>query len=51
MLFSEMIAVGCEKQISYLLFLYEAHKLECIAWKKAKIPAAVQMVQFSNHHF
>jgi len=41
MLFSEMISVGCEKQISYLLFLYEKHNLECIAWKNAKIPAAV----------
>jgi hypothetical protein len=51
MLFSGMMAVGCEKQTSYLLFLNEAQKLECTAWKNAKIPAAVQMVHCSNHHF
>jgi hypothetical protein len=46
-----MIAVGCEKQLSYLLFLYKSHKLECTAWKNAKIPAAVRTVHFSNHNF
>jgi hypothetical protein len=46
-----MIAVGCEKEISYFLFLYEAHKLEWTAWKNAKIPAAIQMVHCGNHYF
>jgi len=45
-----MIAVGCEKEISCLLFLHEAHKLECAAWKNAKISAAVQKANCSKHH-
>jgi hypothetical protein len=46
MLFSEMIAGGCEKEISYLLFSHEAHKRVGTARKNAKIPAAVQMLRY-----